>query len=499
MEEKIEYVNPEELKPDPNQPRKYFDEGEIEQLAKTYDVQDVINPIEADENNVIILGERRWRGAIKKGLDKIPIRRKVGLSQKERYERQAIDDSMRKELTTVERFWLYTTMLANINAKANYIIDDVKSMYKDDYDSLLALIVGKGEGGIPEERGQAQLSRDIGVSQSTLSSYMSFFKVRPEIQRLFFENGVKGERSKRVTISHMYEISRLSDCPEDKAKLEQWLLQTIKQEDVKPEEKRSYPTRYDLRGYVTDFQKKLKEEAKKVAEKPPEKPAPPEAKPSKEAVEKEARKKVKKTILEKALGSLEQAEKKIEKARKLGIDVSGLVKRLEEARAKIDSDPKRAWEEGKQAKQSLDEAMREIKKSEEQRAKEERLRKKLREEEKAKLLADEEFKKKAAEEMEKEKKRKEREKAKEKIEVDIKELVVDALKAVDEAVSKLPKLEKVDVKKRGLVINLMTHKAVLGFLEKGDLSCPDCGSGGTLVWSCCGTPIKKAKNKLSVR
>ena len=163
--------------------------------------------------------------------------------------------------------------------------------------------------------------------------------------------------------------------------------------------------------------------------------------------------------------------------------------------SKLSSEEKIKQEAEKQRKKEEQKRKREEKK----RREEERLRKKLREEEKAKLLADEEFKKKAAEEMEKEKKRKEREKAKEKIEVDIKELVVDALKAVDEAVSKLPKLEKVDVKKRGLVINLMTHKAVLGFLEKGDLSCPDCGSGGTLVWSCCGTPIKKAKNKLSVR
>jgi len=163
--------------------------------------------------------------------------------------------------------------------------------------------------------------------------------------------------------------------------------------------------------------------------------------------------------------------------------------------AKLSPEEKVKREAEKQRKKEEQKRKREEKK----RREEERLRKKLREEEKAKLLADEEFKKKAAEEMEKEKKRKEREKAKEKIEVDIKELVVDALKAVDEAVSKLPKLEKVDVKKRGLVINLMTHKAVLGFLEKGDLSCPDCGSGGTLVWSCCGTPIKKAKNKLSVR
>ncbi len=73
MSELIEYINHNVLKPDPNHHRKNYDEEEIEQLAISYDTQKVINPIEVDENNFIILVERRWRAAKKKRLQKIPV------------------------------------------------------------------------------------------------------------------------------------------------------------------------------------------------------------------------------------------------------------------------------------------------------------------------------------------------------------------------------------------------------------------------------------------
>jgi ParB family chromosome partitioning protein len=72
-ERTIEFINPNLLKRDETQPRTGFDEEYIKNLANTYDVQGVIEPLEVDENNVIILGEQRWRGALLKGLKKVPM------------------------------------------------------------------------------------------------------------------------------------------------------------------------------------------------------------------------------------------------------------------------------------------------------------------------------------------------------------------------------------------------------------------------------------------
>jgi len=137
MSELIEYVDPNLLKPDPTQPRKHFDEQKINQLANSFDSQGVIEPLEIDEKNRVRRGERRWRASLKKGLKKVPIRRKIGLSDQEWLDRQLIDDGHRKNLTPQERFWAYTTRIVNINEKANYTIDQIKKIYQDDYEALV--------------------------------------------------------------------------------------------------------------------------------------------------------------------------------------------------------------------------------------------------------------------------------------------------------------------------------------------------------------------------
>jgi len=51
------------IKPDPNQPRKTFDEDKLKYLAESILSNGLLKPIEIDENNIIIDGERRWRAS----------------------------------------------------------------------------------------------------------------------------------------------------------------------------------------------------------------------------------------------------------------------------------------------------------------------------------------------------------------------------------------------------------------------------------------------------
>lgn len=59
--------------PDPNQPRKTFNEKEIQAIAKNMEHVEghLINPIEVDETYMIITGERRWRAAKLLGLHEV--------------------------------------------------------------------------------------------------------------------------------------------------------------------------------------------------------------------------------------------------------------------------------------------------------------------------------------------------------------------------------------------------------------------------------------------
>src|SRR3990167_6965881 len=60
---KYQQVPLDEVKPDPNQPRKAFDEKSITNLAKSLAVEGLIHPIEVDSAYMIIVGEMRYRAA----------------------------------------------------------------------------------------------------------------------------------------------------------------------------------------------------------------------------------------------------------------------------------------------------------------------------------------------------------------------------------------------------------------------------------------------------
>jgi ParB family chromosome partitioning protein len=71
------YISLEKIKPDPNQPRKSFDDGELAELAETIKEEGIIQPIIATSNDdgtyTIVSGERRYRAAKLAGLEKAPV------------------------------------------------------------------------------------------------------------------------------------------------------------------------------------------------------------------------------------------------------------------------------------------------------------------------------------------------------------------------------------------------------------------------------------------
>ena len=63
--------------PNPNQPRKQFDQETLDELAESIKIQGIIQPLIvekiSDDEFAIITGERRYRAALIVGLEKIPV------------------------------------------------------------------------------------------------------------------------------------------------------------------------------------------------------------------------------------------------------------------------------------------------------------------------------------------------------------------------------------------------------------------------------------------
>lgn len=224
MSEQIELIEIKKIKPDPNQPRIEFDEKKIQELASTYKTQGMIHTIEIDENNTIILGERRWRAAKLIDLKKVKTTRKIGLDKATRLERQLIDDANRKDLSDMERAWAYATAIININSEAQgkkerYTILEVKKMKKD---PLLKLV------GVQEDLskksisyGSKNLSEKIGVPQATISYYISMLKTSTEVQKAVEDGELPG--------SYAAEIAKVKD-PEQQQKVASIVLKKKKED-----------------------------------------------------------------------------------------------------------------------------------------------------------------------------------------------------------------------------------------------------------------------------
>lgn len=91
--------------PNPNQPRKHFDEDALQELANSISVHGVIQPLVVnkldDDKYMIIAGERRWRASKLAGLDKVPVVIK-NYTDKQIKEISIIENLQREDLNPIE-------------------------------------------------------------------------------------------------------------------------------------------------------------------------------------------------------------------------------------------------------------------------------------------------------------------------------------------------------------------------------------------------------------
>lgn len=101
----VDELNINDITPNPNQPRKHFDQDALQELADSIKVHGVIQPLVVNklENGkyMIIAGERRWRASKLAGLDKIPVVIK-NYSDKQVKEISIIENLQREDLNPIE-------------------------------------------------------------------------------------------------------------------------------------------------------------------------------------------------------------------------------------------------------------------------------------------------------------------------------------------------------------------------------------------------------------
>lgn len=123
----VEYVKIGKVEPNPNQPRKTFNEDELQELADSIKLHGVIQPIlvqDRKDHYEIIAGERRWRASRLAGLKEVPVIIR-DYTEKEILEISLIENVQRKDINSIEEAIAYKRLMTEFNMTQDEIAESV--------------------------------------------------------------------------------------------------------------------------------------------------------------------------------------------------------------------------------------------------------------------------------------------------------------------------------------------------------------------------------------
>jgi ParB family chromosome partitioning protein len=94
-----------EIRPNPNQPREAFDEGELAALADSIRQHGILAPLvvrRSDGHYVLIAGERRWRASARAGLTQVPVIVREADAASQQLELALVENLLRTDLDPIE-------------------------------------------------------------------------------------------------------------------------------------------------------------------------------------------------------------------------------------------------------------------------------------------------------------------------------------------------------------------------------------------------------------
>ena len=146
----INKVKIKDIKPNPNQPRRNFDEKSLEELSMSIKSKGIITPITLRKDGKdyeIIAGERRWRAAKKANIKSIPAHIINVKNNFEMMELALIENIQREDLNAIEE------------AEGYAILNSEHGLSHDD------------------------IAKTIGKRRTTISNSLRLLKLPPEIRR----------------------------------------------------------------------------------------------------------------------------------------------------------------------------------------------------------------------------------------------------------------------------------------------------------------------------
>lgn len=170
--EEIIEISIEELRPNPYQPRKKFDEEKLRELANSINEHGVFQPIivkKSIKGYEIIAGERRFRASKLAGKNTIPAIVR-NFSDEQMMEIALLENLQRENLNAIEEAIAYKSMIEKLNMT------------------------------------QEELSKKVGKSRSHITNILGLLRLPAEVQQMIAKQ--------EISMSHARVISKLESTEE---------------------------------------------------------------------------------------------------------------------------------------------------------------------------------------------------------------------------------------------------------------------------------------------
>lgn len=121
--EKVQKIDRTKIQPNPEQPRKHFDETALRELAASIKQYGIVQPLVVTQDGtdyIIVAGERRWRAAALAGLDKVPVIVRSH-QELEKLEIGLIENVQRVDLSPLEQ----ALSIHRLNQQFSLSMDDI--------------------------------------------------------------------------------------------------------------------------------------------------------------------------------------------------------------------------------------------------------------------------------------------------------------------------------------------------------------------------------------
>lgn len=116
-----------DIEPNPDQPRKTFNEDALEELAESFKLHGVVQPlivVKRGDYYMIVAGERRWRAAKIAGLKEVPVL-VAEYTDREVMEISLIENIQREDLDPIEEAQAFRRLIEEFDLKQDEVAERV--------------------------------------------------------------------------------------------------------------------------------------------------------------------------------------------------------------------------------------------------------------------------------------------------------------------------------------------------------------------------------------